>query len=406
MGAAWAAGAGAVAGAGAGAAAAAGAGTGAGAAAAASAPRADDEVVFELLNGVTLVRRRDAFKGLPDSMPGRMLANADFSAERRLFSFKECSRRTFASALTCAKTGETVRIPSWEDGIYVDMVKFFKELKYLCVDVEPDRALPEPLRKQLVDAGDLLCRQLESIDIDDVLIGARPYVALGMPVFCAEHVRDAKAALALLPAFEAAERAAPGFSDLGLERFGIRAQRLIASSSSFESFRAFEPLLRYTALAQLPPNSRLVGGARESIGDVQMTLEAFMSAARVTCVGIRATSMLGSDEVPYVKMRVHQALAGRGLNSTIYVHAGWRNPAAHDDGRVLTSAGVFPMKTGLMPFFQGVEAEGNIVSRIFPFKVARSERKEDKASLVEAFVFDTLNVIVHKEAGTRRLNSE
>ena len=59
-----------------------------------------------------------------------------------------------------------------------------------------------------------------------------------------------------------------------------------------------------------------------------------------------------------------------------------------------------------MPFFQGVEAEGNIVSRIFPFKVARSERKEDKPSLVEAFVFDTLNVIVHKEAGTRRLNSE
>ena len=71
-----------------------GAGAGAGAGAAAAPKPADDFVTFELSDG-SVRCKRDAFEALPDSMPGRLLASADFAAGRRVFSFKEeCSRKT------------------------------------------------------------------------------------------------------------------------------------------------------------------------------------------------------------------------------------------------------------------------------------------------------------------------
>ena len=189
----------------------------------------DTTVRFELKGGVARFARH-AFDALPDSMPGRLLRSPEFSAGRRTFSFREeCSYETFNDVLACALSGETVNCNCGKDD-YRDKRPFFRELAFLGVDVAPDRDLAAPLREELVAAADLICGQLVKIDLSDVALGASPFVALGMPDFSAAHASAAKAILAHLPVYEAAERAAPGFVD-DLQTLDFRFGRLLAPTT-------------------------------------------------------------------------------------------------------------------------------------------------------------------------------
>jgi hypothetical protein len=269
--------------------------------------RGDSDVCFKM-RGVSVWCSRNAFDALPDSMPGRLLRSADFSADRSTFDLgNDCSSATFESVLDCAETGRTVKRPR-----YCEVSIFLRELAFLGVDIAPDRSLPASLRAELVAAADLLCGQLEKIDVGDILLGATPCIPLLMPAFSAVHARDAKAALALLPTFEAEVRAAPGFADeqtLSGHMERLRRYNDLFSSPAF--YPIFWQTLMYTAQRLLPTATRLAGLPPGHISEVVHSLDAFVAAARLACHSMRATQLLAS--VPYVELRVSEAFDKIGI---------------------------------------------------------------------------------------------
>jgi len=351
----------------------------------------DGKVTFRLANGGSATFSRDVFLSLPDSMPARLLANEDLSGGKRNFDFGDCSADVFRLALACAENGDTV------NGAHIfDKRRLFRELAFLGVDLAPDRSLPDPLRKELVSAADLICGQLLATvksDIDDVLIGASPFVSLLLPVFSAENGRDAKGVLEQLPAFEAAERNAHGFVDV--QPFCMWGNRLRKSSDLCMRFWCvLDELLDYTALTLQPAGLRPVGDHRPQISQVPHTLTAFAAVVRLACNSLRAVRMLATD-VPFVRNRAHEAFAQAGLNSNVKDSSGWNrggSDALKSVGSMIACGRL--SKYSAAPWFIE-KITSDWCSNLFTITEVK-EHKDKDGSTQEKAHWEMLSIVLHK----------